>query len=475
MNTRPDRVGLRFKYFVGFMTNQSCRLALCLATIGLAALPSAAWAGDGDYGALVEIILISPIVAIIVTWYLPTNRIWLKVLLFFPVMTVCVVATGTIFISLQETKKRQENAAFEAKGRAIHQAKVAAFDSDPIVLAACSVDVAQVKTLTNGTVSHEQQAHYGEILERCGFGDEPERAEIFAHLMAKIAALQSSSTQKSANTENVYCDVLLRRVYSERRMAYLQALVNQLLPITCQLVDGAPVWWGTVELGITYDHMSQPTVSTLALLSYLQNNGVALGAKGGDKSSGTLINLVIRGGSFDLVMVGLNAGGDTDLYSRSTMHGFHNNSPIAQWTVRRFKANKNLTEEQIQTIQRKFGDISSEQVNSAMNGDGDGSGATLLWGLENLKNNPDGGAAFFAYLVSRGVDLSARDQFGGSALYQLRGTSDALLAELDKLSPTQFNALVSPIDGPNSLLEAAKRMNNIQLAHYLCTKKGAKC
>jgi hypothetical protein len=474
MNARPDRLGLRFKSSIGFMTNQSCRLALCLAATGLAAFPSDAWAGDGDFGALLEIIFISPIVAIIVTWYLPTKRIWLKALLFFPVLAACVVATGTIFISLQETKKRQENAAFEAKSKAIHQAKVAAFDSDPIVLAACSVDVAQVKTLTNGTVSNEQQARYGEILERCGFGDEPARAEIFVHLMAKIMALQESRTQKSANAESVYCDVLLRRVYSERRMAYLQAMVNQQLPITCHLGDGAPVWWGTVEQGITYDHMSQPTVSTLALLSYLQNNGVALGAKGGDKSSGTLINLVIRGGSFDLVTMGLNAGGETDLYSRSTMHGLYNNAPIAQWTVRRFKA-KNLTEQQIQAIQSKFGDISSEQVNSAMNGDGDGSGPNLLWGLESFNTYPNNSAEFFAYLVSRGVDLSARDQFGGSALYRLRSTSDALLAELDKLSPTQFNALVSPIDGPNSLLEAAKRMNNIQLAHYLCTKKGAKC
>jgi hypothetical protein len=197
--------------------------------------------------------------------------------------------------------------------------------------------------------------------------------------------------------------------------------------------------------------------------------------KGGDKSSGTLINLAIRNGGFDLVMMGLNAGGDTDLYSRSTMHGHFNNSPIAQWTVRRFKANNNLTEEQIQTIKSKFGDISSEQVNSVMNGDGDGFGPNLLWGLESFNTYPNNSGAFFAYLVSRGVDLNARDQFGGSALYRLRTMSDGLETELDKLSPTQFNALVSPIDGPNSLLEAAKRMKNIHLEHYLCTKKGAKC
>lgn len=456
------------------LLNQTFRLALCLVAICLAVFPTAAWAGDGDYGVLVEIILISPIAAIIVTWFLPTKRIWLRVLLFFPVFAASIVVTSTIFISLDEIKKRNENAAFEAKAKAIHQAKVTAFDSDPIVLAACSRDVAQVKTLTSGTVSNEQQMRYGEILERCGFGDEPERMEIFVHLMAKITALQESKTQKSLNTENVYCDVLLRRVYSERRMAYLQALLNQKLPITCNSTEGAPIWWGTVEQGITYDHMNKPTVNTLKLLTYLQNNGVALGVKGGEKNSGALINLVIRGGSFELLMMGLNAGGDTDLYSRATIHTFYNNAPIAQWTVRRFKTNNNLTEEQIEIIQRKFGDISAEQANSKMNGDGDGNGATLLWGLERLQNNPDGGAAFFAYLVSRGVDLSARDQFGGSALYRLPGTADALLAEFDRLSPTQFNALVSPIDGPNSLLEAAQRMNNIRLVHYLRTKKGAK-
>jgi hypothetical protein len=446
------------------MTNQNKKLhiALYIVVTWFTACPSTAWA-HGDFGPLVAAIFIGPVLAIIVTVFLPVRRTGLKFLLFFPVLAGCILLTGLIAGSLSQANLRQRNADY--------QARIAGFDADPIAQAACALDTASVKRLTSGPVSDAQQTRFGEILVRCAFGDEPQRKEIFAHLMPKITAIQNRTTKDGVVTTYDYCNVL-QIVHQGQRKAYLQVLLDQKLPINCITLGGERVWRAGLNFGLSNAGLSTTSAAMSEWAEYLQKNGVALGQRGGKNPYGvhdtsTLINLMINQGSFELVMMGLNAGLDTDLYARPANHI---NSPIELWTVRRFKTANGLSEAQVREIQDKFGDLTAKQANRTKSGHG----ATLLWGLQELQDNADGGAAFFSYLVSRGADLGARDQWGSSALHDLQSVSKPLLAEFDRLSPEQFKALVLPIDGPNSLLEAAKRKGNTVLVNYLCTK-GAKC
>jgi hypothetical protein len=446
------------------MTDRQNQLGLIAFGLGilLACLPSAAWA-HGDFGPLGAAIFIGPVLGLIVTVLLPIKRLWLKCLAFFPVAAVCMFASGVVAALMSEADTRKHNAAYLAR--------VAGFDADPIAQAACVRDAARVKALTSAAVSDEQQTRFGEVLARCAMGPDPENAEIFGHLMPKIMSMQHGTSTTGVLSTHGYCDVL-QIVHSQRLMPQLKTLVDQKLPISCVTTMGRQVWWDSVNLGLSSTVSATTTEAMTEWLTYLKDNGVALGEQGGKNPYGgaesmTLINLVIQQGSFEMIMLGLNAGGDTNLVDRPALHI---NAPIELWTVRRFKDNNGLSAAQTQEVQSRFGELTAEQANRTKSGNG----STLLWDLAQLQNNADGGAAFFAYLVSRGADLSARDHWGTSALFDLQTTSPALLAEFDKLSPQQFKALMSPMDGPKSVLASAQRKSNTALVNYLCAK-GAKC
>jgi hypothetical protein len=445
------------------------RVALGCVITSLATFPSTALA-HGDFGGvgLIIGIVMGPVIAMLLTSVLRIRHLAMRLVIFFPIAVVCTLIIGVTSNSISKSRQRT---LYTAQQEAV---KVA-FAADPIVQAACALDVARVKALTRGGFSDVEQRHYSQIVTHCAKGNEPERLEIFAHLMSRIP-----------NTTEAYCQAL-NVAYDARRVEYLQALLDQGSPINCIIgTTRIQVWRNSLisqdmwTNNVPPDNpQAQPRTesSTKAItvedwVSYLTKNGAELGFKDQRdvhtyRRNSTLINFVIAEGSYKLVMMGLNAGAETDLYSRPTPDI---PAPIEIWTLRRFKSNNGLNKEQVKEIQAKFGEISAEQVNRTTSGNGH----TLLWDLKEFQWRADGGADFFAYLVSRDIDLSARDQSGMSALHWLRSTPQPLLAEFDRLNPEQFKALFSPMEGPNSLLEAAKRNGNTALVSYLCTK-GAKC
>jgi len=175
---------------------------------------------------------------------------------------------------------------------------------------------------------------------------------------------------------------------------------------------------------------------------------------------------------------------------------------VLQWIVRK---HQNCTEcqvppgwplgtEQIADIDRVMREPTTEEINRQATVLPVGS---ILFKISDFKYNPDGGAAFFRYLKSRGADLGAAGEsstpqpsfevteetkagFKRGFLGYSDRLSPALRAELEKLTPQEINLMAHPkIVGSNKfeepLLVSARRNKNKSLEEFLCARQVNGC
>ncbi len=197
-----------------------------------------------------------------------------------------------------------------------------------------------------------------------------------------------------------------------------------------------------------------------------------------------MLNWVIKHHTADIVLLALEEGGEP--YVRPNAYTA---APVHVWTLRRFHSCDgcpmrayygNLSEQDIVRINAKLRPMSADEVNFQASGDGE----TILHRVHDFENSPDGGAAFFAYLIANGAHLGYANDGGTGFLHMNKTISPQLLNELQKLSDAQVQDMAFPVGRrPESLnkskgtplLEAARKNGNTELVEFLCGRGVGGC
>ena len=280
------------------------------------------------------------------------------------------------------------------------------------------------------------------------------------------------------NDYNVYsyCGVLNRYV-GQRNLVRLRELQAHKLPLHCagrnrQLRLGSP------DFSVVKASDEEKVV---ALIQLLRAAGVPLNdIRSPDGES--ILDQVI-GDAPPAVIKAFLAGGIDPGYPAA----------VLQWVVRKHRncegckgvGTSALSQEQIAHIDRTMREPSTEENNRQGTVFPAGS---ILFKIKDLENLPDGGAAFFRHLKSRGADVGAaavcvrppdivetaemQARLARGFLGYSNPLSPALRAELEKLTSQEIDRLAHPkVAGNNRfeepLLMPARRMKNKALEEFL--------
>ena len=189
----------------------------------------------------------------------------------------------------------------------------------------------------------------------------------------------------------------------------------------------------------------------------------------------------------------LAAGIDPGYPAGYALHGRIHPAAVLTWVVRKHLkcaeckviSGRALSAEEIADIDGIMREPTAEEINLQ----GTASPGSILFRIKDFEDQPDGGAAFFRYLKSRGADLGAAWVYSrppGTAVtpemqaYRTKGflaytkqLSPALRAELEKLTPQEIDQMAHPrVAGSNRfeepLLDSARRYKNKSLEDFLC-------
>lgn len=436
-------------------------------------LPLTASAHDGDYGGLILGGLAGLLLAAAVVTFLPV-RIRAKLLLFLPLTLLFIVIGGRVGAGITEARQQARNNQNHERERE--------FRENPLFLSACENRISEVNNILAAATTPVVAKSIGFVVSQCTMG-EPKRPELFGILMQRLVAYQWALTDAS-NHDLGYCNILVN-LHRNRDIDYLQLLRNRNLPITCE-TKGLPVWWEGLENGVRGDAESwqKHQGKTYEWLVFLKTHQVKLRESFPNQSSYRLLNRVIEHHSADIVLLALEEGGEP--YIRPDKYTA---APVHVWTLRRFHSCDgcprrayygNLSEQDIVRINAKLRPMSADEVNFQAGGNGE----TILHRVHDFENSPDGGAAFFAYLIANGANLGYADYRGAGFLHMNKTISPQLLNELQKLSDAPVQDMAFPAGRrPESrvrskgtpLLEAARKNGNTELVEFLCGRGVGGC
>lgn len=448
-------------------------LALLFFAAGML-LPLTASAHDGDYGGLILGGFAGLLLAGAVVAFIPV-RIWAKLLLFFPFALLFIVIGTLVGTRISEAIQQARNNQY--------QQRESEFRENPLFLAACENRISKVNNILAAGTTSAADKSIGRVVSQCTLG-EPKRPELFGILMQRLVGYRWALTNASIQDLG-YCNILAN-VHTNRDIDYLQLLLNRNLPITCE-TKAQPIWWaGIFENGVGVDAESwqKHQGKTYEWLVFLKAHQVNLRESLPNQPSYKLLNRVIEHHTADIVLLALEEGGEP--YVRPTEYTA---APVHVWTLRRFHSCNgcpmrasygNLSEQDIVRINAKLRPMSADEVNFQVGGYGE----TILHRVRDFENSPDGGAAFFAYLIANGANLGYANYGGAGFLHMNKTISPQLLNELQKLSDAQVQDMAFPVGRrPESilkskgapLLEAARKNGNTDLVKFLCGRGVGGC
>jgi hypothetical protein len=358
------------------------------------------------------------------------------------------------------------------------------FTKIPLTLAACEANVEQVRKLVSAGLQGESSHHLGRIVNKCILSANrtdqvAQQTEIFRLLMPLLHQqyLKGETVASKEFHSRNYCNILssvLRTDYT-----YLQSLKALQLPLNCdggntQLQYNIPSRFDLYSNG----HAQETAQKIATNIEYFHSLGVPL-VQVRNRSDESLLDQVAQD-NHPLIMVALlRIGSDPGSPHRASSEP----PAVMLWTKRKFIrcpscTHPDLTQAEIDSVDQLMRTPTADEINRVRNNYWE---PTALHGLINeVKNQPDGGAAYFRYLKAHGADLGIAASAGSVSnigfLGKAKTIHPSLLAELKKLLPQELARMAHPTvanttEKGEPLLQSAYANKNLALIDLLSLKR----
>jgi hypothetical protein len=234
-----------------------------------------------------------------------------KFLIFVLIFVLC---SGFGIFGVQDVYKRKV-----AQHEAVRAAREAAFQADPLKIAACSRDFSALKARLSFPLNESDKINIARIVIECSISADKLEPMAFDILMPQLVAGQwgEASTDKITFYPR-YCEVL-RKLHQDRNVEFLMLLVQVGRPLDCErLPDREPVWWAGIESqsrprGRILD-LPAEQAQTFKWLEFIQAHGVKISARfiassnSGGEFNDTILSDIIQRSNAMIIMLALNAG-----------------------------------------------------------------------------------------------------------------------------------------------------------------------
>ena len=285
----------------------------------------------------------------------------------------------------------------------------------------------------------------------------------------------STGEKKDESKWYGYCQVLYSYIYAQN-IAGLREMRSLKLPLHC--AGKAPKLRLSGQMFARVK--SEEEEKVVELIQLLHAAGTSFNEMR-SAAGESILDEVIHNAPGSVIKALLAAGIDPGYPAGYALHGRIHPAAVLTWVVR-----KHLNyAEQIADVDSIMREPTAEEINLQ----GTASPGSILFRIKDFENHPDGGAAFFRYLKSRGADLGAAAvtiRPPGTVVtpemqaYRTKGflaytkqLNPALRAELEKLTPQEIDQMAHPrVAGSDRfeepLLDSARRYKNKSLEEFLC-------
>lgn len=433
-------------------------------------LPLTASAHDGE-GIIFVVagiaLALGLIPTVLILWFIKTRKL-VKVLLFVPLLVIVSVVAFQIalpFLTAGEQASRQKSAKLSAE-KAQQQRLI--LTSHPWYQAACGGRLDTLKTMAATEPPPRNDAYTGrELLPSIARECAIEKNQP-ATLGVLLDSLIRAYARDGKPLELYHYQELLGAAYGQVSPELVQIFADRGLTIASPELNQSPYGWKRIFGSGGAPPSKVPAERTIAMIGFVEKLGIDITEQNGGRE---LLAEAFRNMPAPVLHALLDRKIDP-FGSNATTYKVR---PYDRWIYRQFVpyADYALSKDEIAGINARLRPLTPEEMNTPT---ANFSGTfPISFAMRDVISTPDGGVAYFRYVLAHGARLDAADSNGRGMFTSSHPPSPQLVEELDKLSNVQLTQLANPVHADGragiSLIKEAKEGRQKAWLDFLCRKR----